>query len=421
MPVRYNLARIEEHDMTPLYKEETLSAETESKIDSLKLVTKIWRHDGDNYRITRYDKNYLSFDRIESSGLFRSVISRNGEILSFSPPKAMASHKFMEKFLPGDCVAEEFVEGTMISMFFDKHKGDNGDWEIATKGAVGAKMGFFTTGDPEKDKTFRCMFLECCVDAGLEFEVLDKSVCYTFVFQHPLNRIVRPFVETALYLVSSYRINNEDYSVTELSQFDARTPLIDSGVVFPEQYSFDTYETLREEWASGNTDYKYVGVMIRNPATGARTKFRNPNYENVRQLRGNQPKLQYQYLALRQQGRIKDYLKYFTEHREPFSQFRRQVHDFTRQLHTNYISCYIHKDKPLREFPYQFRTHMYNLHDMYMNQLRAQDTYVSRQVVIDHINTMHPAKLMFSLNYALRQHNVETTIAESETVEAEEN
>ena len=59
-----------------------------------------------------------------------------------------------------------------------------------------------------------------------------------------------------------------------------------------------------------NTSYHIQGVVIKTD-DGARYKFRNPNYEHVRHLRGNQPKLQYQYLVLRQSGKVKEYLQYY--------------------------------------------------------------------------------------------------------------
>jgi len=123
----------------------------------------------------------------------------------------------------------------------------------------------------------------------------------------------------------------------------------------------------------------------------------------VRRLRGNKPKLQFRYLALRQQEKVRDYLKYYPEASQEFSAFREQVHGFTRQLHTNYVECYIRKEKPLTEFPYQFRTHMFNLHALYIEELRPAKKIITRSAVVEYVNELPPAKLMFSLNYSMRQ------------------
>ena len=47
-------------------------------------------------------------------------------------------------------------------------------------------------------------------------------------------------------------------------------------------------------------DYKIVGCVLYDKETGERLKIRNKNYEYVRHLKGNTPKIQYQYYSLRQ-------------------------------------------------------------------------------------------------------------------------
>ena len=49
-----------------------------------------------------------------------------------------------------NCIAEEFIEGTMINLFFDH---ENQEWEIASKSAIGAKNNFFVS-DNNINKTF---------------------------------------------------------------------------------------------------------------------------------------------------------------------------------------------------------------------------------------------------------------------------
>ena len=65
-----------------------------------------------------------------------------------------------------------------------------------------------------------------------------------------------------------------------------------------------------------------MGIIVKNSRTGERTKFRNPIYEEVRHLRGNQPKLQYQYLTLRHSGKLPEYLKFYPESKAEFSVYR---------------------------------------------------------------------------------------------------
>ena len=142
-----------------------------------------------------------------------------------------------------------------------------------------------------------------------------------------------------------------------------------------------------------------MGIIIKHK-NGKRTKMRNPNYEYIKYLRGNNTKLQYQYLCLRKLDKVKEYIKYFPRSRKQLSAFRDQVHTFTINLYKNYIKCYIKKQKPLKEFPIQFRTHMFNLHQYYLS-IRPNKGYINKISVIDYINKLEPAKLMYALNYHL--------------------
>jgi hypothetical protein len=151
-----------------------------------------------------------------------------------------------------------------------------------------------------------------------------------------------------------------------------------------------------------------MGIIIKNKITGERTKIRNPIYEEVKHLRGNQPKLQYQYLCLRHSGKIPDFLKYYPEKKQEMSCYRDQVHMFTNALHNNYVSCYVRKEKPLNEFPAQYKTHMFKIHELFLNELRPNKLYVSNTVVMNYVNKLHPSLLMYCLNHNMRKRAIET-------------
>jgi hypothetical protein len=304
----------------------------------------------------------------------------------------------------------------MINVFFDTSIGITGSWEISTRNTVGATSTFYKSS---KSKTFRQMFMEASANCKLDIEKLDKEICWSFVLQHPDNRIVVPFAKPKLYLVGAYKINhcNDDISVDVINIQNYSLFLkeqLGTTVEFPQVYKFDKYSELIDNYASMNTSYDIVGVVIYNRFTGERTKIRNPVYEQVRNLRGNQPKLQYQYLCLRKEGKIKDFLKFYPENKKEFSSFRDQLHLYTDTLYSNYVSCYIKKEKPLREFSEQYRTHMFNIHQLYMNELREKKQFVNSTFVQKYVNNIHPSLLMFSLNFQMRKRNVDNIVFDSE-------
>jgi len=372
------------------------------------------------YKVIRYDKNFLSIDLIPTYGLCRSVIiNSKNKVVGFAPPKSIPSEQFIQKYsenTPG-VVFEEFVEGTMINVFWDDSIGVTGGWEIATRNTVGATSSFYKT---KQSKSFRDMFLEAASENKMDFSILDKKYSYSFVVQHPENRIVVPFKKPQLYLVAVYSINNDkdnnDNDVITVNAHDSqqfKENFITTTVKFPYYYSFHTYSSLIENSASMNTRYDVVGVVLHNKVTGERSKIRNPVYEQVRNLRGNQPKLQYQYLSLRKEGKVGEFLKFYPENKKEFSGFRDQVHLFTNTLFYNYISCYIKKERPLKEFSDQYRTHMFNIHQKFINELREQKHIVTNTIVQKYVNELHPSLLMYCLNFQMRKRNIDIIVTES--------
>jgi len=364
------------------------------------------------YKVIRYDKNFLSYDNIPTYGLLRSVISNKyNNIVCFSPPKSLHSDTFFKLYNSenNNIVAQEFVEGTMINVFWDSNIGLSGGWEISTRNTVGATSKFYKTKD---GKTFRDMFLEASQYNNLKLELLNNSYCYSFVLQHPENRIVVPFTFPKLYLIAVYSINNEDknnifVTVKDTEEIKTNQYFASTTIKFPETYNYTSYSELIEKYASMNTSYDILGFVLYNKETGERTKVRNPVYEQVRQLRGNQPKLQYQYLSLRKENKVAEYLKFYPEYKKDFSEFRDQLHLFTLTLFNNYISCYIKKEMPLMNFSQQYRTHMFNIHRNYNDELKEKNLYVTKMVVIKYVNNIHPSLLMYCLNYHMRKRNID--------------
>jgi hypothetical protein len=437
----YNMNECDGKDISKLYTCDN-KEEREQLLSSLRLREKKWMFNDKKYTIVRYDKTVMPHELYETAGVFRSVIyNEKGDVCVFSPPKSIPIEKFTERYssVPKSVIAEEFIEGTMVNVFWDGTQ-----WEMATRSSVGGKVSFFTTANtlrPEYNQTFRYMFIDAIASIQLKhqqpnpeptgdafrniidelfdnknteffkcLEQVPKNVCFSFVLQHPQNRIVVPLTEPKLYLVAVYEIVNEqqDTYVRRVSRVSVEQykSLLPVGICYPEKYEFETFDELREKYAGMMTDYSIQGVMLTHRDTGVRSKMRNPNYEKVRFLRGNQPKLQYRYLMLRQKQSVGEYLKYYPEHKHEFSYYRKMIHQFTRNLHQCYLQCYVFKQKPLKDFPFEFKTHMYALHQHYTTQLVNQPQYQDRRItlhhVVDYVNHLHPSKLMHSMNYPMK-------------------
>lgn len=418
---------------------------------SLNLKHNLWKHkNGCSYNILKYDKEWLSKGLVRTTGLLRSLIYKNdGTVVCFAPPKSLPvfdltidkleeeTNSDQSSDQPSDLneevtyTAEDYIEGTMINAFYDK---ESSNWEIATRSSVGGEACFFMENGFKKENTFKFMFEETCNKIGLDLNLLNKRYVYSFVIQHPRNRIVKIINDMQLYLVEMYEIidnttiNRVNIHENENEKENLGLP---GNVKYPSKTPLHSNADIANcihLLASSNTQYDIVGVMIKN-SLGERYKVRNPNYEHVRRLRGNQPKLQFHYLSLRKSGQVGEYLQYYSEHKDIFQQFRNIIHDYTNELFTNYIRCYIKKEKPLTDFPEKFRTHMYVLHhDVYLKQLRPHQKYVNKLEVIQYFNNLPSAKQMFIVNYDVRKQfkdaqkaTISSDVVETQICEEENN
>jgi hypothetical protein len=300
---------------------------------------------------------------------------------------------------------EEFVEGIMINLFWDKCIGLTGAWEISTRNTVGEETTFIKNSE-KKENSIQQMFLEACSKCVLDLNSLDRNYCYSFVLQHPDNNMILPIKYPTLYLVEVYKIVIGN--VFPQSRDVIQCLLNGTNIKIPQLYSkCNSYSSVIDSSASMNTNYKIMGVVIKNIFTGERCKIRNPSYEQVREMRGNQPNLQYQYLCLRKEGKVGHYIKFYPEYKKVFSSFRDQIHLFTDALYKNYILCYVKKSTLLNDFTQQYRKHMCNLHKIYISDLKQKKQHINLREVINYVNELDSSQIMYYLNYNMHKRLVD--------------
>lgn len=415
-----------------------IDEEIQKILNHLKLSIKNWKTATGMYSIIKYDKRGMgvTYEDYKTIGMLRSVVvNEEGKIVCYSPPKSLYVTEELEKQFDANNImsglsdentnewyAEEFVEGTMINLFYSSGPGGEA-WEIATKNTIGGKVLFYSPKNPKDEievresDTFRNMFFDTCAKIGFNYEDLPKDVVYSFVLQHPKNRIVLPITEASIYLIAVYRVVNNDSNLEVIQHSrdgflkniikcdKIKTPkalsLNDGGAGLGSDYTFKNF---KKEYASMNSAYNMMGVVFYNMVTGQRFKLRNPMYEMVKNIRGNEQKLQLQYLTLRHGGRVADYLKSFPECKSDFSYYRSQVHSFTRNLHQNYLDCFVFKKKPFAEYPTQYKKYMFALNKKYIEELRENKNSVTFNYVVEFINNIDPGSLLFSLNYVVKEH-----------------
>ena len=389
---------------------------------------KKYTFNNNEYKIIKYSKELVkslavsNYDEYLNVSKYRSVIVRNNKVVCFAPEKSLDYMYFVNSYSTENSWLEDYIDGTMINVFYDNIKQT---WEIATRSTVGGNIVFFNDVKNYKyfdnnnyfkdyyNLTFRSMFFEACNICNLDLNCLDEKYVYSFVLQHPFNRIVTPIVTPIIYLVKVYEITHPINNVLSVNNLDQVTineiniqsllnspPYIflNSNIKFVNKYPVTNFDDIKNYYSSGNAGYNCVGCFLYSK-DGTRSKIRNASYEEVRKLRGNQPKLQFNYLSLKQQNKVGEFLQYYPEHTVIFNKFKLALYYYTSNLFMNYISCFIRKEKPLKEYEFEFKSHMYKLHEKYKTELKPVNKIIDKKFVIDYVNSLHPAQQMFIINY----------------------
>jgi hypothetical protein len=391
----------------------------------------------DGYKIIKYIKDGMNlsnyYENGKGKGFYRSIITKKGILMCYSPQK---SRKYDTKWKSENpdmskLKITEFVEGTMINVFYDAEKLE---WQIATRSRINGNGHFYKT---EENKTFREMFLEAMISTGMKWDMLNKNYCYSFVLQHPENRIVLKHQKPSLVLTNIYLIllSQEKQYKQIIKNVDiygelGETIVGQSEVRRPRDFSLPEFNYRDyEKFYGKDQDYTCMGVVFTNEK-GERTKIRNENYEKVRELRGNNPKLQYQFYCLRKDRRVGEYLRFYPQDKEKFDIYETQVRTFTHELFKHYINTYVlSKNKSSNiernENGYyidynnpKFKVHSYELHNIYKNgKINYPNFAINMYKVINYVNNLEPAKLMYSINYDLRMQNLKDIKDSYEMVE----
>ena len=428
------------------------SAELQALLQKMKLTNKKWKSGSHVHSILKYTTRSLNHDERQTLGLLRSVVlDQYGKILAYSPPKCVVPsatefngnnsnnsnsniNNNNNNNNNNNLLVEELVEGTMINVFYHKPNGqeEGADWDLATKSCVGGNIVFHSLANQPNNeatnesnneatqppkKTFRRMFLECMNEAGLEFDALQKDCCYSFVMQHPNNHIVRQIRAPTLYLIAAYKIDNENLVVEEQCREEQLARINTHAnektlVRLPLQFTDVDLHVLRDIYASANAPYDFPGLVCRERSTderstderstderstgvrstGVRFKFRNPNYECIKNMPGSDAKLLFQNLSLRQQGKdkVNEHLDLHPEHSEAFEKVQTDMHAYTTQLFESYIGYYVKRDRP---FPAEFKMHMFHLHRLH----KENNERITLERTIAYVNGLTLSQQMYAL------------------------
>ena len=353
-----------------------------------------------SYYLVNYDKKTMRKNNIDNEinciKHFRSVVlNEDRKVIGFSPPMCEPRNVMNVIDFPNIQFAEEFVEGTMVNVFYNSAN-DVQSWVFSTKNTI-------SPVEKPAGKCFRSMFLKACTDANLNFDDLPKEYAYSFVMQHPDNVIVAPVKTTALYIIAIYLIKNSD-DFTAATAYEMERSVLKwsnfSKVSHPARLRMkgqDDFDKIVKTYASPHSLYYYPGVMFRTN-TGERFKLRNPNYEMVKNAKGPHARCELVYLHLKQMNYLKKHLERCPEDELTFFEFQSKLYNYTSNLHKNYLDCYIYKKMSLKGFPIKYRNNMYKLHNDYLNVLKPDGKRVTMSHAVQFVNALSVQSQLYFMN-----------------------
>ena len=309
----------------------------------------------------------------ECRGMVREIESKR--IVCLPPIKSLEMNDFFKDRELGDCLIEEFIDGTMINMFYYKE-----DWHISTRSSIGASCRWHSR------KYFSEMFQES--SGNLDVEKLNRDYYYSFVLRHPENRIVTNYTSPSIILVFVGQVMEDNLVHT----IDVKTEAGRIGVESPTRYEFASTDDIKKYVDSQS--FEFQGVVIKDGVF--RTKYRNSAYNTARQLRGNTKNLKYIYFSLKKEGKLNEHLSFFPEHQSVFAIFELELEQYIADVHNSYMNYRVKKIfTNVNELEYTHRPHCYRLHGIFLESRNP----ITRSVVRQYLNNLEVPQIVFSLNY----------------------
>ena len=231
-------------------------------------------------------------------------------------------------------VMDEFVDGVMINLFYY-----GGRWQLATHTVLGAANRFYG------QRAFGTLFWETFTSMGLVVDDLNKSATYSWVLQHPEERVVSGTLGgiPRLWLIAHTDCElNGKFAILRPTQYTEATSLA------------AIEERVRAIGAKFGPNVK--GLILKTNEDSF--TIRTPEYLAAHALRGNQPKHAFTWLDHWSSGKLGAYMRIFPEEQAECTAILEQFKVCTQEFHDWYLKVYCHRGEapiPLALAPQKYR------------------------------------------------------------------
>lgn len=294
-------------------------------------------------------------------------------------------------------------------------------------------------------KSFADMFKENNENSGLNLDELPekykKNHSFVFTVVHPDNRIITPVengrnVLCAIYEFKPQELVNQQWRevlsslgtnefndkleiyytdmVKEVNLEKFRDEMLELGLQFNirtiiSKDAFKSYEEF-ENYVINLHEYDQ-GIIVRAP-NGERSKFRNPKYTELKELKGNLPIFTeegnernlfalFWRLRQRQDKSITRFCNHFgkSKYLTLFNYFNNLIYNLTETLHATYMAAFVKKTMAKPDIQFELKPLCGDLHKLYNE--RANDDGIKKGITkldtITYVNQMPLNKISWRI------------------------
>jgi hypothetical protein len=312
--------------------------------------------DGDPLVIFRYNREKADLQN-PTVRAFRSVIwdSITNRPVFVAPMKSEPSSAAAPPVYDAMWAVEDFVDGVMVNVFMDPRKGT---WRLATRSRLDADNKFY-------EHTFASLFMSTWTTVfpgGVGLSQLNPDLGYSFVLQHPANRIVVPVPMPMVTCVEITSINphGQVMVMPAMPPFPSpRRYAVTNGEQFAQLLvHLDAHEGVLSQ-----------GIVLRELGTGRRWKARTNAYTTTKRLRGNHSRLEYVWFDNMQKGTLDAYLALYPEERVSAQAALKHWSHLLTEIYNWYVHVFKVRDTPKENIPAHYKGVLYDLHGEYIKRL----------------------------------------------------
>ena len=273
---------------------------------------------------------------------------------------------------------EQSIEGTQLRLYQYQ-----GKWIVSTVRCIDAKRAFW-----HSQKSFADLFQEAVQAQNWEMEgKLTPGHCYALVLQHPENQIVIKYQTPQLIHVLSRDLSQKGF------------PEIDEEIGLPKPKRFEAnyfsnfQDLLKQVKSYQKMDIEGFIIKSLDTSNSKRLKIMAEFYRRVKDLRGNitRGNFIYQYLILKKNNQIQEYLNYFPEDGKFFRRMENKLQDLIAEIHKQYCKKFVNKEITMKDVFFQFRPFIYEINGIHLESRMV----INKKKVADEFYKRDPAQMSF--------------------------